>query len=262
MTQTTPSPATPAEDEATEREPSLMRVGVLGTQVAYQIDCIWPQPPLQARAAQVAYDIITFDALIAAVDANPNATFEDRAKADEMRQQVTAARAEAEQLRGRIMDEGGAVAPTFATVGQIMIVDGDAERQIPAVVQVIGRPFGDWRDVSAQAPVSKIPLAQAVVEEVWPLERLVDYLKDLEEEEDDEEEEDETEEPGAEEGAAAIGVCTSIVNAIAAGSVQAATVNEVASVVLPESVWAEIVAGLQRLGDAKEAREAAAAEGE
>lgn len=197
MTQTSPTAPTDAP-ETPQRKVTTQRVGVIGTPLAYQRDCVWPQPEIQLHVVDNELAIWNLTELIRVAEGAPSLTSEARADLARFRDELRACEGQRPRLRKLVEDKGGGVAPVFATVGDVFVVAGNGDQGLPAMVEVVGRAFGEWKDAK-QAPMAKFPASIALFEEHWPMEDLVPHLQKIAESAAEDDEEDGSAEPSAQQ---------------------------------------------------------------
>lgn len=219
MTQTQPTAPTPDDADAPElpreRKVTTQRVGVIGTPLAYQRDCVWPQPAIQLRVVDNELAIWNLTELIRVAEAAPSLTPESRRDLDNFRKDLRDCEGRRASLRKEVEDKGGGIAPVFATVGDVFVVAGDGDQGLPAMVEVVGRSFGEWKDVK-QAPMAKFPVSVALFEEHWPMEDLVPHIQKIVDSETDET----TETEPSEQQTLETNVATSLLELVEGGAFQ------------------------------------------
>lgn len=182
-------PPPPAPAPVPERKKSrviLARVMIRGESVIFERAKLWPQGPAQTIAAQCSFDVFTVAMAIDSEDTKPADLPNLKRKLVQVQRELELAKVEA--ATGSSVIE--------AVVGDMYLIDGDAETGRPATVQVLGRPFGEWamRRVSITAT---IPQANCFWENLWPMDEFEEHrlmlAADAEEGEGDEEGEGEDE---------------------------------------------------------------------
>lgn len=264
MTQTTPTAPTPTDaddpEAPRERKVTTQRVGVIGTPLAYQRDCVWPQPAIQLRVVDNELAIWNLTELIRVAEAAPSLTPESRRDLDSFRKDLRDCEARRPSLRKEVEDKGGGIAPVFATVGDVFVVRGDGDQGLPAMVEVVGRAFGEWKDVK-QAPMAKFPVTVALFEEHWPMEDLVVHLQEIA---DSVEKDEPTSAEPSEQQKIETNVATSLLELVEAGAFQMSAQPNGDLVVVRADAIAPVFEHLTALAKAKAEAKAAeeAADGE
>ena len=180
-----------------ERRAEITRVIVLGTPLQFEMGKLWPQGEAQAKVAKLAMEVWLLERWL---DNEQNHVHREQyaTYASELKQKRPLLKAERDKLRV-------AEQPIECVVSQITELAGDMTAGMPARVEIIGQPFGLWAERQLSATMRFAVDACGILKR-YPLEQLVDYVRELEasetpeeaDEDDDGEEDEETDDDGEE----------------------------------------------------------------